>query len=613
DNSYAMWDRFGRTIDLLWVKTAYSSSSCPTTDLVHLQYGYDRASNRLYKLDLAAACESENLDEAYTYDDVNRLIGFDRGDYGTSGISGTPSEEADWTLDPLGNWSGYVEKASGSTTLNQSRTANKANEITAISATTGANWLDPTYDVAGNMATGPKPSAESSTDGTEHRYTWDAWNRLVKVEERDYTSGTPGSWSDAGTYQYDAVNRRIVKVTSETRHFYYTNHWQCIEERVGTSSSARVQFIWGSRYVDDFVLGNWDSDSNGTLDTWYYGLQDANWNMVALVDETGAVLERYSYYPYGETTILDEDFSIDANGQSDLENPFLFTSRRMDHESGLYHYRVRPYSSALGVFQIRDPASYVVSGLNCTNYVDNSPSNFVDPAGLVAEATTSSCHSAQLHLSNFTFDFNAFATITISGSAGIDIGAKVCNTCCPGGHRVIDWEAGVSGYGSIQGRGGPWRKAIKDRAGRFSGEAWLGVLLSGGGEIAVSGSGASDKCRGISGALDFCAIGTANFSISGGAHGHIFWRSRGRQWGRARRRRWLFSVGGYITGTLSASVEKCYRCQVSAVDFPVITSCDAEKARVCFGLKFDFTLEFPLSSWTNFTVGLYEGRTCFDL
>ncbi|MEZ6099347.1 MAG: hypothetical protein R3E01_10270 [Pirellulaceae bacterium] len=109
DNSYAMWDRFGRTIDLLWVKTAYSSSSCPTTDLVHLQYGYDRASNRLYKLDLAAACEGENLDEAYTYDDVNRLVGFDRGDYGTSGISGTPSEEADWTLDPLGNWSGYVE------------------------------------------------------------------------------------------------------------------------------------------------------------------------------------------------------------------------------------------------------------------------------------------------------------------------------------------------------------------------------------------------------------------------------------------------------------------------------------------------------------------------
>ena len=65
--------------------------------------------------------------------------------------------EEDWTLDPLGNWPGYVQKTSGTTDLDQARTDNKANEITAITATTGTNWADPVYDRAGNMTTIPKP------------------------------------------------------------------------------------------------------------------------------------------------------------------------------------------------------------------------------------------------------------------------------------------------------------------------------------------------------------------------------------------------------------------------------------------------------------------------
>lgn len=39
-----------------------------------------------------------------------------------------------------------MEKAAGSTTLNQSRTNNKVNEITDVSASTGDDWYDPTFD-----------------------------------------------------------------------------------------------------------------------------------------------------------------------------------------------------------------------------------------------------------------------------------------------------------------------------------------------------------------------------------------------------------------------------------------------------------------------------------
>ena len=59
-------------------------------------------------------------------------------------------------------------KASGATTLNQSRLHNNANEIdnnnnhadapvNTITASTGTNWADPVQDAAGNMTSVPKP------------------------------------------------------------------------------------------------------------------------------------------------------------------------------------------------------------------------------------------------------------------------------------------------------------------------------------------------------------------------------------------------------------------------------------------------------------------------
>ncbi|HUT10495.1 MAG TPA: RHS repeat domain-containing protein, partial [Thermoguttaceae bacterium] len=63
-----------------------------------------------------------------------------------------------------------------------------------------------TYDAAGNMTAGPKPGDEAQSDGTEHEYTFDAWNRLVEVTD---DAGTPATIAE---YRYDGLGRRIVKV-----------------------------------------------------------------------------------------------------------------------------------------------------------------------------------------------------------------------------------------------------------------------------------------------------------------------------------------------------------------------------------------------------------------
>ena len=139
--TYAGFDRFDRVVDQRWYD--YGSSA----DVDRYKYGYDRASNRLWRENHV----SKNLgtpvylDEFYTYDGLNRLKNFDRGqlNVGKTAITGTPSAEEDWTLDPLGNWSSYVQKTSGTTDLGQSRSVNKVNEISNITETTGPAWRTP--------------------------------------------------------------------------------------------------------------------------------------------------------------------------------------------------------------------------------------------------------------------------------------------------------------------------------------------------------------------------------------------------------------------------------------------------------------------------------------
>ncbi len=65
---------------------------------------------------------------------------------------------------------------------------------------------------------------------------------------------------------------------------------------------------------------------------------------------------------------------------SHFGNPFLFTGREYDAETGLYYYRGRYYSPALGRFLNRDPIG-IRGGVNLYEYVGNNPVTRTDPSG----------------------------------------------------------------------------------------------------------------------------------------------------------------------------------------------------------------------------------------
>ena len=334
--AYAGSDAFGRVVQQLWA--SYASS--PAVALDEYSYTYDQAGNRTSR-DNAL---NPGLDEAYQYDDLDRL---------TSWSLGGTQQQA-WSLDALGN-----DLSSG--------TYNVANEEAPTTGSSG-------YDLAGNM------TALQSGDAA----VYDAWNRLVEVSN---SSGI------VEQYEYDGTNRRIEissyfsgSVPTAVTTDYYAKQ-QVVESDITSGSQAvgGYQYVWSPRYIDAPVLRD-TLNTAGTgivaADRVYY-LDDANYNVTGLVTlntstENWSVAERYTYTPYGVLTYRNADWTTATSSVN--ANTVLYTGRTVDLATGLYYYRARYYDAGLERFISRDPSGYS-AGTNLYGYVGDNPGMRTDPTG----------------------------------------------------------------------------------------------------------------------------------------------------------------------------------------------------------------------------------------
>jgi RHS repeat-associated protein len=179
------------------------------------------------------------------------------------------------------------------------------------------------------------------------------------------------------------------------QEFYYSSQWQVVQVSSLNAQTATMQTlsqnVWGLAYVNELVLRDRDADGSSStgnlgisgsgLDERLYALQDANWNVVALVNTSGTVKERFDYDPYGNVTVLSASGTI-LPGDS-YSWAYTFQGGRTDAVTGLINFQHRDYSPGLQRWTTEDPTGTLyIDGDDLYEFVRTNPVNKTDVSGL---------------------------------------------------------------------------------------------------------------------------------------------------------------------------------------------------------------------------------------
>ncbi len=161
-------------------------------------------------------------------------------------------------------------------------------------------------------------------------------------------------------YVYDPVNRQAQKAVNTVKTGFLYDGQQLIEEYDDAGDLA-CRYIRGNRLDEVFIK------LAGSTKTYLH--HDRLGSVIALSDDSGAVLQAYSYSPFGQTAIL-------------AGTAFGYTGQRYDSEVGLYNYKARVYAPAIGRFLQPDPIGFDAGDLNLYAYINNDSVNSTDSFGL---------------------------------------------------------------------------------------------------------------------------------------------------------------------------------------------------------------------------------------
>jgi RHS repeat-associated protein len=212
------------------------------------------------------------------------------------------------------------------------------------------------YSLVGTVNPGYDPNGNLTSDGST-TYTYDAENHLLTASLAGVTT----------TYKYDGGGRRISKKvgaepTAPTTEFLMDGNEE-IAEYVNNLLVRR--YVSGATIDERIVMYEGTGSAAGDERYYYTNHQGST---VAVADGNGSVIETFKYSPYGESSTV-------------TGNPFRFTGRRYDPESGLYFFRARYYSPKLGRFLQTDPLG-TQDDYNLYVFLGNDPLNHTDPSGL---------------------------------------------------------------------------------------------------------------------------------------------------------------------------------------------------------------------------------------
>ena len=196
------------------------------------------------------------------------------------------------------------------------------------------------YDHAGNLLVDDKA-----------RYSYDAFNRTEKAETFD---------GHIQLNRYDAEGLRYeMEENGNLVRFIFNQDREAVSEE---DTSGLNRLIRGT----ELIASNSSADS---ARTYYHYASDEMGSTTHIVDEAGAVQNRYEYDVWGNIMAQEEA----------IPNRFKFTGQQFDPVTQQYYLRARFYNPVVARFTQED--TYRGDGLNLYAYCINNPITYTDPSG----------------------------------------------------------------------------------------------------------------------------------------------------------------------------------------------------------------------------------------
>ncbi|MFK2823087.1 RHS repeat-associated core domain-containing protein [Arcobacter sp. YIC-80] len=310
---------------LNYITTGYNDNN----DIRDISYSFDNMDNVTEIRDL-----KQNISSFYEYDNLDRLTN-------TTISTSNKSISLSYRYDSIGNIT--YKSDVGSYSYRKAHQVSKAGRYSY------------SYDLNGNVI---------KKDSTTIKYS--SFNKPIEIKNSNNT-----------TKFYYAPNRSRYKKESNSNITYYSG--KLFEKEIINGKERYKNFI----YAGNSLVAVDIQEDNGSsfIPTVQYFHKDALGSVDTITNESGKVIQRVSYKPFGNRIIGSWQNEVSENNALTKRG---FTGHEHIKEFNLIHMNGRVYDPTLGRFLSADPhiqSPYDTQSYNRYTYVKNNPLKYTDPSG----------------------------------------------------------------------------------------------------------------------------------------------------------------------------------------------------------------------------------------
>ena len=277
-----------------------------------------------------------------------------------------------------------------------------------------------TYDGAGNILTKttyPYTTGELGTASETVNYTYDeTWkDKLVSYGRESLTYDNIGNPLTIGSKQFNWSGRQLETYVDGTKTIEFEYDENGLRHRKTVKENGVVtekyDYVWSD---GSLITQTYTTYSNGEVsatnsakfiyDAWgtiqgfilnnsetYLYVKNLQGDIIAIVDENGQTIVKYSYDAWGAVTFSAASLQNMTKASTlCFVSPFTYRGYCYDYDIELYYLQSRYYSAEIGRFintddtQIAIATMGTVLGANLFAYCNNNPVNMDDHNGYAA-------------------------------------------------------------------------------------------------------------------------------------------------------------------------------------------------------------------------------------